>query len=438
MLIGLPARTVPLATMTSLVIMYLHPASVPIFIAIAAAATVTAWLSPKDRERLVPFALSLAIAALLRYGMIGGGYETGEMNIETLKRQWLNAATRLPGLALSITFLLTAVMLAETAVGRRLRRLWLVPVTLVAFAGAALTMWALDPSRWWDALEFRGPANFVSLGIAGVAFVDASTARASRSTRLLVLPGFRVRTAMAIAVSFAAVLSIQSVQYARVIDDMNQTLASADTRCVEISELPDMPRSPLNLWSTPSLSLLYQGWSPDKVVLMDGDCERAETTGDLAIAAPGTTYDSSGIDLVPLQWELGGQDACWWDEPEGWHAAEVTEIGRRRWSPGTGTLRLFVAQPTTLSFSGEMISFTPDNTVDITVNGEHQASLTFEEGQERPLDDLALPLEPGENVVRFASANDAGRAPGDPRDLAFSLLNVEPVLPGGQQCSYRP
>ena len=312
------------------------------------------------------------------------------------------------------------------------------PVALTALAGAAMTVWALDPSRWWDALEFRGPTNIVSLSIAGVAFVDATLARMTGLGRLSVLPAHRIRTAQAIAVAFAVVLSIQSLQYSAVIDDMNDMLAAADMRCVELADLPDMPASPLNLWSTPSLSLLYQGWSPDRVVLMDGDCALARENGTLAINVPATPYDSTRIDLVPLQWELGGHGACWWDEPGGWHVAEVTDIGRRRWSADSGTLRVFVGEATQLSFTGEMVSFTPHNTVEITVNGKSQATVTFDDTQERSLEDLTLHLDAGENIIRFTSANASGRAPGDPRDLAFSLLNVEPVPTIGETCSYRP
>jgi hypothetical protein len=171
---------------------------------------------------------------------------------------------------------------------------------------------------------------------------------------------------------------------------------------------------------------------------MDGACDVARANGTLEINGPGSSYDSTRIDLLPLQWELGGHGTCWWDEPEGWHIIEETEIGRRRWSPGTGTLRVFAGEPTTLSFTGEIVSFTPNNTVDITVNGERQQSITFSDVLEQPLASLTLNLEAGENIIRFTSRNESGRAPGDPRDFAFSLLNAEPVLATGEACSYRP
>jgi len=437
-LIGLPGRTIPMAGLVSLVIMYLHPAAVPIFAAVAGAALAIAYLRPTDRERLTPFAVSLLIAALLRYGMIGGGYQTGEMNIETMKRQWLNSAMGLPGIALALTFLTALTLLGAS----RLRTIplvaRLVPPAIVAVAGGALTIWAMDSSLWSDALEFRGPTNIVSLGIAGFAFADAALAHLTRTPTLSSLPRIRQNAGQAIAVAFAVVLSIQSIGYGNVIDDMNDAIAASPEQCIPLGTLPDMPESPLNLWSTPSLSLLYQGWTPEKVVLMDGECERAMQTGALSIGGPGTSYDSTRIDLVPLQWQLGGAGACWWDEPDGWHIAEVTEIGRRRWSDGTGTIRLFVGGPTTVAFTGELISFTQDNTVDIIVNGKRVESVIFGAGQERSLDGISLDLQAGENVIELVSANDAGRAPGDPRDLAFSLLNVEPVLGSDQLCTYRP
>jgi hypothetical protein len=311
------------------------------------------------------------------------------------------------------------------------------PLVLIAGAGGVLTVWAMEPARWWDALEFRGPTTLVSLTAAGFALADALLAQVTGSARLKIIPDIRRHAGQAIAVTFAIILSVQAIAFGTVIDDMNDTLAASDARCIPISNLPGMPESPLNLWSTPSHSLLYQGWSPSQIVQMDGDCERAEQNGSLSISGPASSYVSDRMDLVPLQWELGGHGACWWDEPGGWHIAEVTEIGRRRWSADTGTLRLFVGEPTAVSFTGTMVSFTPDNIVEIIVNGQVQKSVVFGEEREQPMETISLDLRQGENVIEFVSVNDAGRAPGDPRDLAFSLLNVEPVLATEEPCTYR-
>jgi hypothetical protein len=437
-LIGLPARTIPMVAMLSLLIMYLHPAAVPILGAVAAVAFVMGTLHPGNRERLYPLAGCLAIASLLRYGMITGGYQTGEMNIETMKRQWLNSATGLPGISPILAFAAAIVLLGAALLKSTPRLLQVMPMALVALAGAALAFWAAEPARWWDALEFRGPASIVSLTMAGFASLDGILATGMKRDRLHALPDIRRWTGQTIAVTFALVLSIQSITYGRVIDDMNVALAASEAQCLAVSDLPGMPESPLNHWATPSLSLLYQGWKPSRIVLPDGGCELALKDGRLPIASTGAAYRSDRIDLLPLQWELGGHGACWWDEPSGWHAAEAGEIGRRRWSPDTGVIRVLVGEPVTVSFRGTITTHQAPNSVDVIVNGERQQTIEFTSAQEMSLDGLSLQLRKGENVIEFVSANESTRAPGDPRDLAFSFLNVEPVLPASAgSCLYR-
>lgn len=437
-LIGLPARTIPMVAMLSLVIMYLHPAAVPVLGAVAAVALLIGTLHPANRERLYPVAVCLAIASLLRYGMITGGYQTGEMNIETMKRQWLNSATGLPGVSLILAFAAAIALLGAALLRSIPRPLQVIPMALVALAGVALAFWAIDPTRWWDALEFRGPASIVSLAMAGFASLDAILATGTKRDRLHALPGLRRWTGQTIAVAFAVVLSIQSINYGRVIDEMNDTLAASEAQCLAVSDLPGMPESPLNHWSIASLSLLYQGWKPSKVVLPGGGCELALRDGRLPIASPGAAYRSDRIDLLPLQWELGGHRACWWDEPSGWHAVEVSEIGRRRWSPDTGVIRVLVGEPVTVSFRGTITTHQAPNSVDVIVNGERQQTIEFALAQDVSLDGLKLQLREGENVIAFVSANESTRAPGNPRDLAFSFLNVAPVLSASAgTCLYR-
>jgi hypothetical protein len=437
-LIGLPARTIPMVAMVSLVVMFLHPTAVPVLGAVAAAAFVTGTLQRDSRDRLYPLAACLAIASLLRFGMITDRYQTGEMNVETMKRQWRNSATGLPGISLILAFAVAILLLGVALVKSIPAWILMLPIVLVAIAGGTLAIWATEPARWWDALEFRGPASIVSLTVAGFAFLDCVLAIALKSDRLRVLPDVRRRTGQAIAVMFAIVLSIQCLQYGRIIDDMNDTIAASEAHCISMSELPDMPESPLNLWTTPSLSLLFQGWKPTKVVLPDGGCKLASEDGTLSVTLLGRAYRSDRIDLVPLQWELGGHGACWWDEPSGWHGVERTDIGRRRWSPGIGVIRVLVAEPLTVSFRGLVTTFQTPNSIEVFLNGKQQQVIEFSSSDEVSAGVIKLQLQAGENVIEFVSSNTSARAAGDPRDLAFSFLNIKPELPGPRSsCEYR-
>ena len=396
-----------MVAIVSLVIMLLHPAAVPILGAVAAAALVMGFLQPQNRERLYPTAVCLAIASLLRYGMIIGTPQSGDVSIYILKRQWHNSAMGLPGISLILTFFVAVSLLAIAHLKAIHRLLQWVPIVLVALAGGVLTSWATQSELWWDALEFRGPTHIVSLLTAGFAAVDMFVAVLLGSNRHRALPDVRRWTGQAIAVSFAIVLSIQCVGYGRIIDEMNEALAASASPCLPMSELPNMPESPLNLWSTPSLSLLYQGWRPSKIVLPDQNCERAMDEGTLPLTTAGSNYVSDRFDLLPLQWNLGGKGDCWWQETTGWHGVERTEIGRRRWSPGTGVIRIFNGEPASITFRGLITTYQAPNTIDVVVNGERSHVLEFTSSSEVTADTLTIQLVSGENRIEFVSANEA-------------------------------
>jgi hypothetical protein len=314
----------------------------------------------------------------------------------------------------------------------------MMPVMLVAVAGGALTIWAIESERWWDALEFRGPTHVVSLVAAGFATLDTFLATLAGSDRHRVLSPMRRATGKAIAVTFAIVLSVQCVAFGRIIDDMNDVLAASPSICFPMEELPGMPESPLNLWSTPSLSLLYQDWSPSKIVLPRRGCERAVERGTIPLTSPTSDYVSDRIDLLPLKWELGGQGECWWEEQSGWHEVERTEDGRRRWSDGTGVIRVFIGEPTTVTFRGLITTLRTPNAIDVFVNGERQQTIEIAATHDVPAANMSLQLLAGENTIELVSANQSARTSGDSRDLAFSLLNVTPEVTGSSEsCSLR-
>lgn len=436
-LIGLPPRTVPVASMTALIIMLLHPAAALILGATAAAAFVLGWLVSSYRERLLPFSICLFIMAVLRYLMIISEYDSSGMGPSTLKRQFLNSATGLPGIALTMTFLAAGLLLVLPWLEHRFRWGTNLPLASVAIAVAVLVVWALDPTLWWDALEFRGPAHFVSLAMAGLAFLDAISHRFPGRETSIDLASVRRRCGQAIAMGFAIVIGLQSYMFGQEIDGMRSAMAASDKRCIEISDLPNMPNSPLNLWSTPSHSLLYQGWTPDRIVLPDGGCDLAAETGILSVTRLHSPYYSTNVDLVPLQWSLSPQTGCWWDEPEGWHPVEDAPEGRRRWSPDIGTFRVFSPTETSAVIHGTLDSFPEPNVITIRVNGAEQHRIEMTDS----MVDLAqypLELERGENLIELVSEQPSGNAQNDSRDLALAVLSAQPELADGQSCSLIP
>jgi hypothetical protein len=89
-----------------------------------------------------------------------------------------------------------------------------------------------------------------------------------------------------------------------------------------------------------------------------------------------------------------------------------------------------VGEAGVLSFRGLITTFRTPNMVDVQVNGELQQTIEFTSTTDESVGQLALELEAGESVIEFISRNDPAGAPGDSRDLAFSLLNVDPEFDG--------
>jgi hypothetical protein len=205
-----------------------------------------------------------------------------------------------------------------------------------------------------------------------------------------------------------------------------------------MGELPNMPETPLNLWSTPSLALLYQGWRPSKLLLSEGGCQIVREDGTLPLSSLSTSYQSERFDTLPLRWEIGGHGACWWSEMSGWHDVERSEAGRRRWSSGAGKIRIFVGEPAQVTFGGALTTLGSPNSVAIFVNGTKQQTIEFRDATEVSAGTVQIQVQRGENRIEFVSANEAAHAGGDSRDLAFSVLNLRPrVIGSSDLCSLR-
>jgi hypothetical protein len=176
--------------------------------------------------------------------------------------------------------------------------------------------------------------------------------------------------------------------------------------------------------------LLYQGWTPHTLLLQEGGCQIVAEKGVLPLTSLADSYQSDRIDTLPVLWELGGQGNCWWDEVSGWHQVERTETGRRRWSPGTGEIRIFAGEPSTVTFTGEFTTLQVPNSIAVIVNGTQQQTIELSTTHEVSAASLRIQLQHGENRIEFVSANKAAHTAGDLRDLAFSVLNLRPKVAG--------
>lgn len=435
--IGLPKRTIPMTAILSLVIIYLHPASVPLFLAGTATAIVIGYLRPDDRERLYPLAWCLGIAALIRFGMIGGAYESGELNLATQQRQWENSVTgwTLRALIATACTALATLMLPHLRFLPRAARY--IPLIGVVATGLSLLMWARKPELWADALEFRGPANVISLTFMGFAFLDVLVRHfqpSEESSEAISTP--RLRTMQGAAVVFALVISFQSMMWRGEINHMQSAMAASDDSCVPTTAIPHFPGTPLDIWATPSMSLLFQGWAPDQIMLPAEGCKEAQSNGTIPLLATGTDYRDEHIDLLPLRWDLSADGACWVDFHTSWHDTEVSGGSWRRWSSGDGELRILTGTGGTLELNGVVSSLADPNQVNIRVDGEVQHALAFTaEEEDLILDGITLDIDEGITTIVFESDAPAAKAPPDSRPLTISFVDLEMTIDNAPTCT---
>jgi len=110
----------------------------------------------------------------------------------------------------------------------------------------------------------------------------------------------------------------------------------------------------------------------------------------------------------------------------GWYGREQSGTDWLRWSSGSGRIRAYAPQPTTLQAICEMASLKRPNRVDVIVNAKRIASWssTGEKFEFRPLPRLEIELQCGENEIRFLSHQRPSRTHADPRKLAFAVKNL--------------
>jgi hypothetical protein len=108
----------------------------------------------------------------------------------------------------------------------------------------------------------------------------------------------------------------------------------------------------------------------------------------------------------------------------GWYGTETDGALWWRWSAGKGGIHIAVAQPMEATLDGEIASIQPPNTVEILVNGIHQARIDNNSSAPSPIPPLPLHLKAGDNVVDFVSRNQGIRVPNDDRVLAIAIRNL--------------
>lgn len=423
-LVGLPPRTIAPVSMIALVIMYLHPAAIPIFVATSAAGLTMAYFNREARHRLLPFSSSLLIAAGLRYTMVTNHYESDAMNWQTIDRQFHESTTELVWVMLSLAIIAGILLLLCVNSQRVSRHVETAVLVCIAIGGGAMTIWAADASAWWRGLEFRGPALIFTMLTAFAAFIDAIS---HQRTPTLTIPPMRLSASRAIAVAFAIVLSVQSITWNRELNHMRSAMAESDRACIVAENLPGFEHSPLNFWPLPATSIMIQSVTPEYVVLPQDLCANAERTGEIPMNLNDPLTDTPGrwVNMYYLRSRVTAYTTCWFGYEQGWHELE-TGGETRIWTKGTnGSLIVVMDNAGPVQLSGTLDSLEIPNEVQIRVNGLVQRTIPLEETRYRDLAGIQLHLDQGENTIEFVSMRPASHAPGDSRLLGIAVINLE-------------
>jgi len=124
----------------------------------------------------------------------------------------------------------------------------------------------------------------------------------------------------------------------------------------------------------------------------------------------------------------------------GWHATEGGAADWLRWSSGNGAIRIRSREPGAFLLTGDILSLTRPNVVDVVVNGAIQASVDVRDlaWTFHPMPPLRLSLDGGnDEIVQLISRAPAVIQANDPRRLAMAVRHLSLVRADGVTCDVR-
>lgn len=421
--LGLPLPSLGIAAFVIPFMYWLHPAASPLFLAAAMAAIAMAVVNKGQRVPQTIVAGVLVTAAALRWQLTSNGGQQSEMTVDTQQRQWENATGGgSPTFLLIALAILVVTLLISAWLPRRFRpHLALGQYTVAAIGCLLLIPWALTPADWWEALEYRGPAFWITSLTAG-AFV----------LHVLILHARKQHTQPAavssnlsaiICGSAALIIMLQSFAWHRTVDAFSDQLASAEQACVAREDIAGMPFTPLNLWSTLPLSLLLGGPNPEHVSMLAEECQAAIDTGEIQMFGGTQRVERDYLSTASIEQELTNATACTWVETDGWHQREALIPDVWQWSAGEASWTVNASRTGEWELRGDIRSPQADTEVEIWVNGKYHSTVNAQPSG-TVIDGTIVALEHGKNLITFRTDATPTVIPSDGRELAFSLWNV--------------
>ena len=264
---GCPTRwfapvVIALVAMTSL-----HPVAGPLsFLAAILAAAFLSTEPPETRRRMAAWMRLFALAGLLKgleTAFLASPYEHANLRASAWLEEMKTGLCDTPFPALIPIFIERALSLG--VLFQKCRRAVAWGLWAAAFAiGAAYT---LDASRWASCLNYRKFGIVVLGPVLLMAALDAWRARKAAASQPSPVCPPRIPLVVP-ACLFALMLSCLALTWKSLCDSFLVRLAAHPQRVLHVEDLPQsLSSSALNHWSTTSLSLILQGWSPKKVFI---------------------------------------------------------------------------------------------------------------------------------------------------------------------------
>ncbi|XHR27896.1 MAG: hypothetical protein ACFUZC_18440 [Chthoniobacteraceae bacterium] len=273
---GCPWRWAPVALLAGVAMDGLHPVSVALYGLAAATAFGLALAAPgAGRGRLAGWGALFAVATLakgLEVALLATDYERANLAANAWLAEAFSGLLLTPFAALLPAYAAAVLEFraawsekpAPAALARWRKGLWIAALALGLVYG-------LLPGGWAGSLCYRKFGILASAPLALLAGLEAWRLRKG-----VALPA---RTAAPVwpALLFAVTMAAMSLSWVGLCGIFQKSLAASPGPVQTQEAIPRIARaSALNHWSATALSLLLQGWAPEKVHVWDAAIQRKE------------------------------------------------------------------------------------------------------------------------------------------------------------------
>ena len=311
----------------------------------------------------------------------------------------------------------------------------------LTLAGVLALDWARHPRLWANALQFTDFAVLTTFPFMALAIIEGIVGKGFLLRHGPALMERRLRLIQGTAAVFVGVLSIQSMLFSNLSNDLTQLIGQSTAPCISTPSLGELQGTPLGHWSVSTFAIALQGRSPQKVLLDGEGCVAARSSGAFRVVEWDSASGGTGwFDLSLVRSRAEAARACWFSVSPSWYGVERGWYADWwRWSAGRGQVHVFVGQEMQVTMRAQLRSLRQPNQIEILLNGERQTVENLTLADFNPMTPLALTFRAGENTIDVLSGMPALQVPNDSRPLALAIKNLDfiPQEPG-LMCELQP